>query len=56
MRCRPSLAADLYKSPYCERDYPRVQVLTVANVLHGAEIKMPLGVGDVQAGAQGGSV
>ncbi len=40
-----AVSAGFYHSPHWERDYPRVQILTIAELLHGAEIKMPHAVG-----------
>ena len=34
-------AAGFYHSPGFNRDYPRVQILTVADLLNGSEVKMP---------------
>ena len=34
-------AAGFYHSPGWERDYPRLQILTIADLLTGAEVKMP---------------
>jgi site-specific DNA-methyltransferase (adenine-specific) len=34
-------AAGLYHSPGWQRDYPRLQILTVSDLLAGAEVKMP---------------
>lgn len=34
-------AAGVYRSPGWRRDYPRLQVLTVEELLRGAEVKMP---------------
>ncbi len=34
-------AAGVYRSPGWQRDYPRLQVLTVEELLRGAELKMP---------------
>jgi len=34
-------AAGVYRSPGWGRDYPRLQVLTIAELLGGAEVKMP---------------
>jgi site-specific DNA-methyltransferase (adenine-specific) len=36
-----SAAAGFYHSPGWNRDYPRLQILTVEELLHGAEVKMP---------------
>jgi len=37
-----ALSAGFYHSPGWNRDYPRLQILTIADLLHGAEVKMPL--------------
>jgi len=34
-------AAGLYHSPGWDRDYPKLQILTIADLLNGAEVKMP---------------
>jgi site-specific DNA-methyltransferase (adenine-specific) len=34
-------SAGFYRSPGWDRDYPRLQILTIADLLSGAEIKMP---------------
>ncbi|MGQ9627228.1 MAG: DNA methyltransferase [Anaerolineae bacterium] len=34
-------AAGFYHSPGWERDYPKLQILTIAELLNGAEVKMP---------------
>ncbi len=34
-------AAGVYHSPGWDRDYPKLQILTVADLLNGAEVKMP---------------
>ncbi len=34
-------AAGRYQPPVAQRDYPRVQILTVADLLEGAEVKLP---------------
>ncbi len=31
----------MYHSPGWGRDFPKVQILTIAGLLHGAEVKMP---------------
>ncbi len=36
-----AVTATLYYSPGWNQDYPRRQVLTVNELLHGAEVKMP---------------
>jgi site-specific DNA-methyltransferase (adenine-specific) len=33
--------AGFYSSPGWQRDYPRIQILTIADLLNGAEVKMP---------------
>ncbi|MCC7352136.1 MAG: restriction endonuclease [Anaerolineae bacterium] len=37
--------AGFYHSPGWQRDYPRLQILTIADLLRGAEVKMPLAWG-----------
>jgi len=34
-------SAGVYRAAHWGRDYPRIQILTVAGLLHGAEVKMP---------------
>jgi site-specific DNA-methyltransferase (adenine-specific) len=34
-------SAGYYRSPGWGRDYPRIQILTIAELLHGADVKMP---------------
>jgi site-specific DNA-methyltransferase (adenine-specific) len=36
-----ALSAGYYHSPGWNRDYPRIQILTIAELLHGAEPKIP---------------
>ncbi len=36
-----AISAGFYHSPGWNQDYPRVQILTVSELLHGAEVKMP---------------
>ncbi len=36
-----AVSAGYYHSPGWDRDYPKIQVLTISQLLHGAEIKMP---------------
>jgi len=36
-----AVTAGSYHSPGWNRDYPRIQILTIADLLNGAEIKMP---------------
>lgn len=38
---RETLAAGYYRSPGWQRDYPRLQILTVAELLRGATVQMP---------------
>lgn len=33
--------AGFYHSAWWNKDYPRIQILTIADLLHGAEVKMP---------------
>ena len=34
-------AAGVYRSPGWERDYPRLQILTIADLFNGAQVQMP---------------
>lgn len=36
-----AVAAGMYTSPGWNRDYPRLQILTIEQLLHGAAVKMP---------------
>jgi len=36
-----ALSAGFYHSPGWHQDYPRIQILTIEELLHGAEVKMP---------------
>jgi site-specific DNA-methyltransferase (adenine-specific) len=36
-----AVTAGYYHSPGWGKDYPRIQILTIDQLLHGAEIKMP---------------
>jgi len=36
-----AVSVGFYHSPGWERDYPRLQILTIEDLLHGAEVKMP---------------
>ncbi|MBA3945582.1 MAG: restriction endonuclease [Herpetosiphonaceae bacterium] len=36
-----AVSAGYYRSPFTQREYPRIQLLTIAELLHGATIKMP---------------
>jgi site-specific DNA-methyltransferase (adenine-specific) len=38
---REALAAGFYHSPALKRNYPKIQILTVSELLRGAELKMP---------------
>ncbi len=38
---REAVAAGFYRSPALLRDYPKIQILTIADLLRGAEVKMP---------------
>ena len=40
---REGAALGVYHSPGWERDYPRLQIITIADLLNGAEVKMPPG-------------
>ncbi len=39
---REAVAAGYYHSPLTKRDYPKLQILTIEELLNGAEIKMPI--------------
>jgi site-specific DNA-methyltransferase (adenine-specific) len=34
-------SAGFYSSPGWQRDYPKIQILTIADMLNGTEVKMP---------------
>jgi site-specific DNA-methyltransferase (adenine-specific) len=34
-------SAGYYRSPGWGRDYPRIQILTIAGLLHGGQVQMP---------------
>ena len=36
-----AVSAGFYHSPGWHQDYPRIQILTIEELLHGAEVKMP---------------
>lgn len=36
-----SVSAGFYHSPGWNKDYPRIQILTIDELLHNAEVKMP---------------
>ena len=38
---REAVSAGFYHSPVWNQDYPRIQILTVHDLLHGADVKMP---------------
>src|SRR5207247_10868027 len=38
---KEALAAGFYHSPGWKRDYPKIQILTIADLLHGTQVKMP---------------
>lgn len=40
-----AVSAGYYHSPGWNQDYPRIQILTIAQLLHGAEVKMPAAYG-----------
>ncbi|MBC7871037.1 MAG: restriction endonuclease, partial [Chitinophagaceae bacterium] len=40
-----AVTAGFYHSPGWNRDYPRIQILTITDLLNGAEIKMPQAYG-----------
>jgi len=42
-------SAGFYRSPGWGRDYPKIQILTIAELLRGAEVKMPPAHGTFKA-------
>jgi len=36
-----ALKAGFYRSPGWNKDFPRIQILTIEELLHNAEVKMP---------------
>lgn len=46
-----AVSAGFYQSPGWQKDYPRIQILTIEQLLHGAKIQMPPQVG-IFKGAQ----
>ncbi len=36
-----AVSAGYYHSPGWNKDYPRIKILTIEELLHGAEVKMP---------------
>jgi len=36
-----AISAGFYQSPGWNRDFPRIQILTIEELLHNAEVKMP---------------
>ncbi|MCW5853193.1 MAG: restriction endonuclease [Anaerolineae bacterium] len=38
---REAVSAGFYHSPVWNQDYPRIQLLTIHDLLHGADVKMP---------------
>ncbi len=36
-----AVSAGFYHSPGWGQDYPRIQILTIEELLHGAQVKMP---------------
>lgn len=42
---KAAVTAGFYHSGTWDKDYPRIQILTVADLLHGAEVKMPPRIG-----------
>ncbi|MHB8625829.1 MAG: DNA methyltransferase [Aggregatilineales bacterium] len=36
-----AITAGFYSSPLWQKHYPKIQILTIAELLHGAEVKMP---------------
>jgi len=48
---KAAVTAGFYHSATWDKDYPRIQILTVADLLHGAEVKMPPRVGTFKQAA-----
>jgi len=46
-----AVTAGFYHSDTWDKDYPRIQILTVADLLHGAEVKMPPRIGTFKQAA-----
>jgi hypothetical protein len=40
-----AVTAGFYRTPFSQQDYPKIQILTIADLLRGAQIKMPAEVG-----------
>lgn len=40
-----AVTAGYYHSPGWNKDFPKIQILTIAQLLHGAEVKMPKAYG-----------
>jgi len=38
---KEAVTSGFYRSPGWQRDYPRVQILTIADLLRGAKVEMP---------------
>jgi site-specific DNA-methyltransferase (adenine-specific) len=38
---KEAVSAGFYHSPGWGTDYPKIQILTINDLLHGAEVKMP---------------
>ncbi len=48
---KAAVTAGFYHSDTWDKDYPRIQILTVADLLHGAEVKMPPRIGTFKQAA-----
>lgn len=48
---KAAVTAGFYHSAPWDKDYPRIQILTVADLLHGAEVKMPPRIGTFKQAA-----
>ena len=46
---REAHSSGFYHSPGWNRDYPRIQLLTIEDLLHGADVKMPMQYGTFKA-------
>jgi site-specific DNA-methyltransferase (adenine-specific) len=38
---KEAISAGFYRSPGWGKDFPRIQILTIADLLHGAKVDMP---------------
>lgn len=49
-----AVQAGFYKSPGWDKDYPRLQIMTIEDLLHGAEVKMPPAYGTFKQAPRAG--